>query len=69
MNGCVQCGSEKEVRDGYCFRCRIQSVTLHTERLRHAREADVTHRQLEREIVEGAREDGRDIQRVGKVWT
>lgn len=52
-----------------CFRCRVKTVTLHTERLAQMREAGTTYREMEKEIIDGAREDGRDIQKVGKSWT
>lgn len=69
MEHCQECASTKEVRDMLCFRCRVKTVTLHTERLAQMREAGTTYREMEKEIIDGAREDGRDIQRVGKSWT
>jgi hypothetical protein len=65
VRACSQCGGEGELRDGLCFACRIRTVGF-TYRGAHIGRAgwnEGTVMGTKKEIYEGAREQGLEIER------
>ena len=53
-----------ENRDSLCLPHKLRTVRLNTARLKAYREANVTSRELKKEIFEGAKATGQDIMQV-----
>lgn len=70
MGACADCGNERDLKQGVCFRCRMMTVGFASMTvLKKERESGTCQAEIKKEIFDAAKADGRDVQKKDVSYT